>query len=450
MDKHLMLRYGEARVPRYTSYPTALQFGPTVGEAAYRAWLADVPAGAPVSLYLHVPFCRTMCWYCGCHTKVAARDAPVTAYVQRLAAEVDLLARAMPQGVRVERLHWGGGTPTIVGPAGFAALTAHLRARLGIAAGAEFAVEADPRRLAPEMIEALAAAGVTRVSLGVQTLDPAVQAAVNREVDVQTVVRTVEMLRGAGITALNLDLMYGLPRQTVESCARTADLVAALHPDRLAVFGYAHVPWMKPHQRLMDEAALPDAAERLDQFAAIAGRLQAAGYAAIGLDHFARPGDGLLEALRRGRLRRNFQGYTEDACAHLIGLGASAIGALPGGHVQNTASLNEYARRIDGGQLATARGLVLTPEDRLRRDVIEQIMCYQRVDLAAMAQAHGFAGEVFGRERQALAELVQQGIVRIEESVVTVEPDCRLLMRNVAAVFDVYLQEGAKRHSRAV
>lgn len=450
MRKDLILRHGEARVPRYTSYPTAPQFNASVSEESYRDWLAGVPAGAPVSLYLHVPFCRSMCWYCGCHTKVAARDAPVAAYIDRLLHEIDLVARALPHGVRVERLHWGGGTPTIVGPASFIRMAAYLRRRLNLTRDAEIAIEADPRRLSPDMVDALAGAGVTRVSLGVQTLDPTVQAAINRVVDFGTVLRATELLRRAGITALNIDLMYGLPRQSVVSCADTADLVTALQPDRVAVFGYAHVPWLKSHQRMIQETALPDAAERLDQFAATAERLESAGYEQIGLDHFARPADGLLKALRERRLRRNFQGYTDDSCEHLIGLGASAIGAFPEGYVQNTPSLNEYARHIDAGRLPTARGRRLTRQDMMRRDVIEQIMCYQQVDLAAVAKRYGFGDDIFAPEREALAAFVAEGIVTLEGSVLTLQPDCRLLMRNVAAVFDAYLQPQAQRHSRAV
>jgi oxygen-independent coproporphyrinogen-3 oxidase len=449
MRTNLILRYADARVPRYTSYPTAPQFTPAVGEGEYRAWLAAVPAAATASLYLHVPFCQSMCWYCGCHTKVAARDAPVQAYLAQLEREIALVAAALPAGVRVGHIHWGGGTPTIAGPEGFRRLMRHLRERFRLAA-AEVAVEADPRALPPDMVEALAEAGVTRVSLGVQSFDAKVQASINRVQDFGAVLHSVVALRRAGIPGLNLDLMYGLPDQTAAGCAETAGLAAALRPDRLAVFGYAHVPWMKPHQRLIDEAALPDAAARLDQFAAIAARLAAHGYRAVGLDHFARPEDGLARALAAGRLRRNFQGYTDDASDALIGLGASAIGTLAEGYVQNTPSLNEYARRVEAGRLGTARGLRLSPEDRLRREVIERIMCTQRVDLAAVAHRHGFPDEVFARERETLARLAEEGVVRLDGPVVALAPDCRLLMRTVAAVFDAYLAQGAGRHARAV
>lgn len=450
MHEDLILRHAERRVPRYTSYPTAPHFTPAVGAAEYQAWLGALPAGARASLYLHVPFCRSMCWYCGCHTKITARDAPVAAYLEQLAGEIDLVAAALPQGVGVERIHWGGGTPTIAGPDGFLRLMDQLRHRFAVAAGAEVAVEADPRALPPAMIDALAQGGVTRVSLGVQSFDATVQSAINRVQSFGTVLRCANALRRAGIAGLNLDLMYGLPHQSAASCAETAALATALQPDRLAVFGYAHVPWMKPHQRLIEEAALPDAAARLEQFAAIAGRLTAGGYRAIGLDHFARPEDSLARALTEGRLRRNFQGYTDDACDVLIGLGASAIGNLPEGYVQNTPSLNDYARRVEAGALPVARGLRLSSEDRLRRDVIEQIMCYQRVDLAAAAQRHGFAAGVFALEQAALAALAAEGIVRLQGTVATVVPEFRSLMRNVAAVFDTYLDEGAGRHARAV
>jgi oxygen-independent coproporphyrinogen-3 oxidase len=258
------------------------------------------------------------------------------------------------------------------------------------------------------------------------------------------------MLRAAGIGGLNLDLMYGLPQQTVAACIEAAAQTEALQPDRVAVFGYAHVPWLKPHQRLIDGEALPGAAARVAQFDAIAARLAAAGYVAIGLDHFARPDDALARAFAENRLHRNFQGYTEDDCAYLIGLGASAIGALPQGYVQHSPSLNDYARRIDAGRLPAVRGLALTPEDALRRDVIEQIMCYQRVDLAAAVRRHGVPLDIFTHELRELDGLARDGVVAVNGAVLTVEPEGRPLMRNVAAVFDAYRQADGRRHSRAV
>ncbi|MBX6320678.1 MAG: oxygen-independent coproporphyrinogen III oxidase [Rhodospirillaceae bacterium] len=450
MREDILRRYEGQRVPRYTSYPTAPHFTAAVDAAAYRAWLAAVPETTVLSVYLHVPFCTTLCWYCGCHTKITARYGPVGEYLERLEREIDLVAGLLPRRMAVGRIHWGGGTPTIAGPAAFGQIMDRLRARFDVVPQAEVAVEADPRRLEPSMIEALVRAGVGRVSLGVQTLDPAVQAAINRIQPLEVVRRAVEGLRAAGIGRLNFDLLYGLPGQTVDCCVRTAEQAAALAPDRLAVFGYAHVPWMKTHQRLIDEAALPGAAARLAQFDAIAATLAAAGYRAVGLDHFARPDDALARALDAHRLRRNFQGYTDDDCGALIGFGASAIGTLPQGHVQNAPSLNAYARQIDAGGPATARGMALGPDDRLRGAVIEEIMCYQSVDLGAVACRHGRTAAAFGRERAALAGLAAEGIVTLEGDRVTVAPPFRPLMRSVAAVFDAYLEAGGGRYAQAV
>jgi oxygen-independent coproporphyrinogen-3 oxidase len=450
MREEILQRFEQQRVPRYTSYPTAPHFTPAVGEAAYRRWLDALPESATLSLYLHVPFCAALCWYCGCHTRITAQYAPVAAYLERLEQEIELVAAVLPRRVRVGRIHWGGGTPTIAGPAAFLRLIEKLHARFDVAAGAEVAVEADPRRLPAGMIEALARAGVTRASLGVQTLDPQVQAAINRVQPFDLVAQAVDGLRAAGIGGLSFDLLYGLPGQTVHACRRTAGQAASLGPDRLSVFGYAHVPWMKTHQRLIEEAALPDGAARLAQFGATAETLAASGYRPIGLDHFARTGDSLMQALGEGRLRRSFQGYTDDPGEVLIGLGASAIGTLPQGYVQNTPSLNEYGRRIDAGTLPAARGIALSPDDRLRRDVIERIMCYQGVDLAAVARRHGATAAVFRRERPALAALAAEGIVALCGDSVTITPGHHLLMRSVAAVFDTYLDAGEQRHARAV
>lgn len=296
MQPATLEKYREARLPRYTSYPTAPLFSPTVDEKVYAGWLPTLPSGEPVSLYLHIPFCRSMCWYCGCHTTITARDRPIVDYLGLLRKEIGMVARRVAQPMRIEKVHFGGGTPTIMGPADFVALVEILRRSFALAPTAELAVEIDPRTLTAEMAGALGNAGVARASLGVQSFDPIVQRAVNR---VQTEAQTseaVRSLRECGIDRINFDLIYGLPNQTVRSCVATAVAAAAMQPDRLAVFGYAHVPSFKKHQRMIDEAALPDGAARNDQARAIAETLVAAGYRQIGLDHFALPGDDLAQA----------------------------------------------------------------------------------------------------------------------------------------------------------
>jgi oxygen-independent coproporphyrinogen-3 oxidase len=442
MNPELLAKY-DRPVPRYTSYPTAPHFHAAIGPTACRDWLAEVPAGLPVSIYLHVPFCQELCWYCGCHTTVARRYQPIGEYLELLLRELELVADALGGRRPVAHVHLGGGTPTMLSPDDLRKLGERLRERFAITVDAEVAVEIDPRSLVPQTVEALAAIGVTRASLGLQDVNPEVQRAINRWQPFEVTTRAVSWLREAGIRGINFDLIYGLPNQTVGRVLRSVQSALSLRPDRVALFGYAHVPWMKRHQQLIDEATLPGPMERAAQLEAAAARLSGAGYVAIGLDHFALPEDSLSLALREGWLRRNFQGYTTDTAQVLIGLGASAIGSLPQGYVQNAAVLPAYRDAIRAGRLATVRGAALSAEDRLRRAVIERLMCDFAVDLNGSA-------ELFADEFEALEPLAADGLVSIEDRVVRVEPPGRPLVRTVCALFDAYLARGVARHSRAV
>lgn len=440
----------DLRVPRYTSYPTAPHFSPAVDADVYREWLAELDADEGLSLYFHIPFCDSMCWFCGCYTKVVNRYEPVLDYLHTLRAEIDLVADALPARFAARHLHWGGGSPTILKPADWLAVLDHLRNRFAITGGAEIAVELDPRDTTEEYVAALAQAGVTRVSIGVQDFDQDVQAAINRPQPFAVVERVCGWLRGHGIDDVNLDLMYGLPRQTSDRVVAMVDQAQRLRPARLALFGYAHVPWMKAHQRLIDEAELPDVRERWRQFEAASCRLQALGYQPIGLDHFARPDDGLARAQAAGRLRRNFQGYTTDDARTLLGFGASAIGSLPQGYVQNTAPLKDYATAIAAGRPAISRGVALSGEDRLRGEIIERLMCDLSVDVAAVCGRHGAAHDALAESLDRLAPLVADGVVTIRGDRVAMTARGRPLIRLAAAAFDAYLQRGEKKHSRAV
>ena len=439
----------DVAVPRYTSYPTAPHFHPEVTTGNYRDWLARIGGDAALSLYFHVPFCKAMCWYCGCHTRVVRRYGPVADYAALLAEEMALVAGALHAKPWIAHVHWGGGTPTMLEPADFTALMAAARRHFRFAGDAEMAVEIDPRTLTQTMTEAMAAAGVTRASLGVQDFNIHVQQAINRVQPFAVTAGAVRRLRDCGIAALNFDLMYGLPGQTVADVVRTVDRAVTLAPDRLALFGYAHVPWMKTHQRMIDEAALPGGPERLAQAEAAAARLVEHGYRRIGLDHFARPGDALAKAVDDGKLRRNFQGYTTDRAEYLLGFGASAIGSLPQGYVQNEVPFAAYGRAIKAGRLATVRGLELSADDRLRRDVIERLMCGLEVDLEATAAAHGTV-EPFAAELARLAAMAANGVVELTGPRVRISEVGRPWMRTVAAVFDRYLEAGKARHSLAV
>ncbi|TNE34848.1 MAG: oxygen-independent coproporphyrinogen III oxidase [Alphaproteobacteria bacterium] len=437
-------------VPRYTSYPTAPHFTEAIDESRYRDWLANLDPALPLSLYLHVPFCRKMCWYCGCHTKIVARYDPVRRYASVLLTEIDLLADQLPGKFDVSHVHWGGGTPTILEAADFKEIMSRIRARFNFSGSAEKAVEIDPRTVDTMKIAALAEAGINRASLGIQDFSPVVQQAINRVQSFEVTRETVKTLRENGISKLNFDLMYGLPLQTEEDVLNTVNLSHALRPDRIALFGYAHVPWMKSHMKMIRDADLPDSAARIHQADVAAMRLKELGYVQIGLDHFAHADDPLAIALEEGRLNRNFQGYTTDIAENLIGLGASAIGRLAHGYVQNAAPIAAYEKAVIGGEFPIVKGVELSADDRLRRRVIERLMCDSGVDLGAVASDFGVGLDYFEDEMPGIREYCEDGIATFEKGRLALTEEGRPLVRTVCALFDRYLGSGAARHSRAV
>ena len=445
MDKML-----EQTVPRYTSYPTAPHFTSTVTAASYRSWLAALPDTARLSVYLHVPFCAQLCFYCGCHTKVTLRRDPIEAYARRLVQEIALIARDAGE-LKVSHIHWGGGTPSVLGADWLVRITEELARRFDLTEVKEHAIELDPRHLTWPLASGLREIGVNRASLGVQEFDPKVQAAIGRIQPFEVVEGAVALLREHGIERINLDLMYGLPRQSVRHVEQTAMMADLLQAQRVAVFGYAHVPWFKPQQRLIPEAELPGAQERLAQAEAAHRTLLAHGYQPVGLDHYARPDDDMALAARTGRLHRNFQGYTTDMADALIGLGASAIGKLPQGFVQNAPDTAGYARAIGAGRLATVKGITISGDDRVRGRIIERLMCDLTVDLAAAARDHdGPGGNSFAAELDALREFERDGLLEIDGQRLRLTDKGRPYVRLVAAAFDAYLQAGKARHSVAV
>lgn len=450
MRADLAAIYGEERLPRYTSYPTAPHFSAAIGPDTYVRWLAELPVSVSASLYLHVPFCREMCWYCGCHTQIARRDELIAGYQRTLRSEIALVAETIGRRIKVEHIHFGGGTPTIMAPEAFAELMATMRQKFFVLPSAEIAVEIDPRTLTADMVEAMRLSGVNRASLGVQSFDPVVQRAINRVQSYEQTASVVDMLRRAGIEGINFDLIYGLPHQTVASCLDTVRRSLALAPNRFSVFGYAHVPDFKKHQRMINEAVLPDGLARHDQACAIANALKEAGYVQIGLDHFARPDDSMALAFEQGTLRRNFQGYTTDKSETLIGFGASAIGHLPQGYVQNDVQIGAYAQSVAAGRLPTAKGYGLTDDDRLRADIIERIMCEFSADLGDICARHGAEAGAMLQSAARLKPLISDGVVRVDGDRLAVAKDSRFLVRSVAAAFDAHLDPGKQLHSRAV
>jgi oxygen-independent coproporphyrinogen III oxidase len=444
-----LLQAAGRMVPRYTSYPTAPHFSAAVDGALYADWLSRLHGTEePVSLYLHVPFCRTICNYCGCTTKAALRDDPVRAYADTLRREIALIAEKLGPAP-VSHIHWGGGTPNILPPDCFAEIVGDLAAAFRFQPGMEHAIELDPRHVTLEGARHLASLGVNRASLGVQTLDPAVQAAIARVQPLPVVERSFEFLRSAGISAINVDLMFGLPGQTSASIADTVRSVVALEPSRFAIFGYAHVPWMKSHQKLIDAATLPGAEERLRQAALARELVEAGGYIEVGIDHFARAHDELAIALRSRRLRRNFQGYTTDGAATLIGIGASSISRTPAGFAQNASDNAGWRRAIEAGRLPTARGKPFESDDLLRGEVIAELLCYFEVDLAEAAARHGATLALFAEEARRLAPMMQAGWLELRGGRVIIRRHRHEIARLVASAFDVYLTQGG-RHSVAV
>jgi oxygen-independent coproporphyrinogen-3 oxidase len=433
--------FAEQAAPRYTSYPTAPHFSAAVGPDTYADWLEALPGDATLSLYLHVPFCAELCHYCGCNTKVVRRRGPVEAYADLLEREIDLLAARTAQQT-ISTIHWGGGTPSMLGPNRLVALTDRLANAFNCATLSEHAIELDPRHIDRPLVKSLATIGVTRASLGVQEFSPRVQQAIGRIQPFARVEEGVTLLREAGIADLNFDLMYGLPHQTEEDINRSIWFAHTLAPSRIALFGYAHVPWFKTHQRLIDTAALAGASERLAQAEAARRTLISLGYAPVGLDHFARPDDSLVQAAVAGRLHRNFQGYTTDSADALIGIGASAIGRVPQGFVQNSPDAGGYARAIESGRFATAKGIAFTADDVRRGRIIERLMCEFTADLDEFENDAGV--------NEALAPLAAERLVTIEGSHIAVTETGRPLVRLVAAAFDAYLVKGTARHSVAV
>lgn len=438
----------ERAVPRYTSYPTAAEFHAGVGAREQAEALATVAPGTPVSLYLHIPFCHEICWYCGCNTGAIGRVDRIAAYRDALLREIETVGAQM-RG-RVVSVHFGGGSPNALPPGDLLAVAGALRNGFDLDPEAEWAAELDPRTLSADYAQALAAAGIRRASLGAQTFAPHVQKRINRIQPFRDVARAAHDLRAAGIARINLDLMYGLPGQSLDDIAATIALAQRIAPDRVAMFGYAHMPRMLPRQRMIDDAALPDAAARFWQSALAHDLLVEAGYQAIGFDHFARPEDGIAVAAREGRLRRNFQGFTDDPAAVVIGLGASAISQFDGLLVQNEKHVGRYRMLAGNGLLAGVRGVARTPEDRLRTEIIERLLCDGTVDAAAIAERHGRPASALAAALPPLEALAARGLIALDGLRVTVLAEGRPYARLAACAFDAYRAAPPQRFSRAV
>ena len=448
--KTLSLKY-DMRVPRYTSYPTAPHFHAGVDEGVYRDWLASLDPATPLSLYFHIPFCNSMCWFCGCHTKITRRHEPVREYLDVMLREIDLVANALPSRMKASHMHWGGGSPTMLNGDDWTIVVEKLGSRFDVDESSEIAVEMDPRDTTIDYVESLARAGVNRVSIGVQDFHPEVQEAINRIQPFNVTKRVVDWLRKNGIEQINMDLIHGLPHQTTDRVLDMVDKAASLKPARVALFGYAHVPWMKPHQKMIDESVLPDTEARCEQFHEASNRLIAHGYVRIGFDHFAKTSDDIAVARAKGRLHRNFQGYTTDNSPAMLGFGASAIGVAPGGHVQNASPLKAYGTAVREGRLPTARGVVFSDEDKLRSDVIMTLMCDMAVDVGAACRRRGVDPDHLAAALDDLQPLVEDRILTLEgDGKIAMTEAGKPFVRLAAAAFDQYLERGEAKHSKAI
>lgn len=457
LDRTLLRRY-DVTGPRYTSYPTAAQFTEAFDAGRYRervAWSNDDPIPRPLSLYVHVPFCRTVCFYCACNKVITANYRRASDYLARLIDELDLQAALFADDRPVEQLHLGGGTPTYLSDGDLATLIDAIAQRFPMAAPArrEFSIEVDPRTVDRARIRNLAALGFNRLSLGVQDFDADVQKAINRVQGVQATADIVEEARHQGFHSINLDLMYGLPLQTPERLSQTLDAVMTMRPDRIALYNYAHMPQMFRIQRQIPDASLPAAEMKLTLLIEAMQRLSREGYHYIGMDHFALPGDALAAAADAGTLHRNFQGYATRPDLDLIGLGASSIGQIGDAFSQNVRDPAGHDAAVSAGELPIWRGVALTADDRLRRDVIQAVMCRGRVDYAAIEARHPI--EFTDYFRDALAELeplAVDGLLTMDHASLQVTERGRLFLRNVAMPFDAYLTAGRaeRRFSRVI
>jgi len=438
----------DARVPRYTSYPTAPHFKTEVGNDTVTPWIKAIPAGGSVSVYVHVPFCRRLCWFCACRTQGTATAEPVAAYVETLKQELALVKPLLAPGVEIEHLHFGGGTPTLLQPEMISDLTAAIFDMAPLAENAQFSVEIDPTEVDEARIAAFADAGLTRASIGVQDFDPMIQETIGRPQSYEITRDAVEALRARGIRSLNVDLLYGLPHQTKARITDSVNKVISLGPDRIALFGYAHVPWVSKRQKLIPTDALPSPEDRLDLFNTATELFTGAGYAVIGIDHFAKPEDGLEIAHQAGTMQRNFQGYTEDKSKVLIGFGASSISRYPQGFAQNEPATAKYQGRVRAGELAIAKGHAYGGEDTLRARIIEKLLCDFRADLNAIAAEHGVAADMAIAMVDGL-DAALPGTTTLEGGVLTIRDDSHVLARLIARHFDAY-EMSAAGHSQAV
>jgi oxygen-independent coproporphyrinogen-3 oxidase len=454
-DQDLIVRYG-GRGPRYTSYPTALQFHDQLSEAEYKAKArASNDSDVPLSLYIHIPFCHSLCYYCGCNKIVTRNEQRVARYMEMLYKEIAMQAELFDKKRKVEQLHFGGGTPTYLDKEQLGALMDHLRASFNFDESdeREFSIEVDPRTVDAERIQELWDLGFNRLSLGIQDFNEDVQKAVNRMQSIEEVETLMTAARKAGFGSISFDLIYGLPHQTVESFDKTLDIVIAMKPDRLAVYNYAHLPQRFKGQRMINADDIPAPETKLDLLHHTIDKLCGVGYVYIGMDHFALPGDELVQARNNGTLQRNFQGYSTHRQCDLVALGVSGIGGIGNMFAQNSVSTIEYENIIERGELPIVKGLIVDDDDLIRAAVIQDLMCYDRLSFDDFSAKHGIDfRDYFKDEIAKLDVLEKDGLIKLSDAGIDITPSGRLLLRNIAMTFDRYidLEENDSRFSKAI
>lgn len=451
-----LIRRFDVPGPRYTSYPTADRFNDKVGPQAAAARLAQsVQKGrqVPLSLYIHIPFCNTICYYCGCN-KIITKDRSLSArYLDYLAREMDLATQSLGVGQAVSQMHWGGGTPTFLQPEEIVRLMTSIRAHFNLLEGGEYSIEIDPRKVSADNVALLAREGFNRMSIGIQDFDPQVQQAVNRIQTVEETAVVMDAARANGFASVSVDLIYGLPFQTLERFGKTLDTVLAMQPDRLSLYNYAHLPTRFMPQRRINAEDLPAPEEKLAILAMAIEKLGQAGYVFIGMDHFARPDNELAQAQQQGGLQRNFQGYSTHAECDMLGLGVSSIGQVDGMFIQNQRDIDAYYAAIDEGHLPVMRGWEMSDDDKLRAHIIQELMCNFRLNLTAIeAQIGQPFKERFASEWQELLSLAEAGLVELTQDAIIVTERGRMLVRIVAMVFDAHLRQDReqRRYSRVI
>lgn len=427
----------DARVPRYTSYPTAPHFAADVGAQHYQSWIEAIPPGARISLYMHVPFCRHLCWFCACRTQGTQSEDTVRAYADVLLRELALLKPHLAPGVTLSRLHWGGGTPTLMPPDLIRRLAEATFDVVPMGEGGEFSVEIDPNEIDAARMDALAASGMNRASIGVQDFDPQIQGVIGRDQSYEVTRAAAEMIRDRGVASLNADILFGLPYQSPEKIAASVQKLLSLDPDRVALYGYAHVPWMARRQVMIPSDHLPTPQERLALFRAARDLFLADGYDEIGIDHFALPSDNLSKARQAGKLRRNFQGYTDDLAEVLLGFGASSISRFPQGYAQNAPATSAHVGAIREGRFSTTRGHAFAGKDRLRARLIEALMCDFHVSADELVRDHGADPARLRDMLQSCADHFGE-MVQLGPEGLTIPAQARPLTRMIARHFDGY------------